>query len=229
MGNDDITGLSFDPEESEPQNFAAAIGWAIVTWQQVEMQQANLFAHLLASRAGLAASAVFYTVKNHSTRLELMKVAAKWLFMMKGPRKRKVLEGEWGSLLARMKEASNLRNRIAHFELDEEMTATGWRLKLRRSRSDFSHIDPNNRERAMAREASRVLKYSHIKDAATEFAELASDLGRFAQAVFRSNQPRLANRIVQEPSPVQASSSIHRHRTATRPQSPLGPKRRKPR
>jgi hypothetical protein len=39
--------------------FFAAIGAAIIAWQSVEREMAHLFSHLLASRAGFAASAVF--------------------------------------------------------------------------------------------------------------------------------------------------------------------------
>jgi hypothetical protein len=52
--------------------FFAAIGAAIIAWQSVEGEMAHLFSYLLASRAGLAASAVFYHIKNNKTRLEML-------------------------------------------------------------------------------------------------------------------------------------------------------------
>jgi hypothetical protein len=93
--------------------FFAAIGAAIIAWQSLEGEMAHLFSHLLASRAGLAASAVFYHIKNNKTRLEMLDIAAR---ISLGFKDRGDLLAEWQALSKSVANASRLRNQIAHSE-----------------------------------------------------------------------------------------------------------------
>ena len=102
-----------DPDECEPEEFAEAVGRAIVSWQHVERSSAHLFSHLLMAR-GFGAWGVFYHVKNQSTRIELLNIAARFLFHFANE---KQMHEKWNALSARLAEASALRNSLAHSQM----------------------------------------------------------------------------------------------------------------
>lgn len=168
-----------DPDECSPEEFAEAIGHAIISWQDVEAQSAGLFSHLLGAK-GIGASAVFYHIKNNSTRIEMMNIAARFRFHF--PHRQKML-AEWKALSQRLLEASSLRNKIAHFEIDEEMTETGWKFTLTPSVFDWSQLDPQNIQKWKQRQQARIVTYTKIKSAEASFARLAKDLSTFSERV----------------------------------------------
>jgi hypothetical protein len=102
---------------------------------------AHLFSHLLASRAGLAASAVFYHIKNNKTRLEMLDIAAR---ISLGFKDRRDLLAEWQALSKSVANASRLRNQIAHSEVEDKLTETGFEYKLQQPSFDYSRLDPSN-------------------------------------------------------------------------------------
>jgi hypothetical protein len=172
-----------DPDESSPEEFAETVGTAILLWQSVEAQAAHLFAHLLASRSAGAMS-VFYHIKNFSTRLEMMNIGARFLFYGRG---RKRLAKQWAALASRLYEASSLRNRIAHFEIDESITATGWKFTLGPPAFDWSQLTPDDPQRWKNRQSRRVVTFSQIEKGCEEFRRLAADLSALAQRVIDLN------------------------------------------
>ncbi|MCF3628189.1 hypothetical protein RJ527_08940 [Thalassospiraceae bacterium LMO-SO8] len=176
-----------DPNESTEEEFYEAIGGAIIIWQNVERECGHLFAHFLVSHNGLGASGVFYHIKNHSTRLQLLDIAARFLF---ATHDRDDMRDEWKLLSDRIRDASGLRNRIAHFTVDEELTATGWKFWLKPQPWDLSQYDPLNADKSLAKMKSKPLTYSQINAATDQFRELATDLAVFAGHVFALIAPQ---------------------------------------
>jgi len=176
-----------DPDECEPGEFAEAVGRAVISWQNVESSSAHLFSHLLVARS-LGAWGVFYHVKNQSTRIEFLNIAARFLFHSADE---KELHEKWKLLSPRLAAASALRNRMAHFEIDETMTPTGWKFTLSPPRLDWSQLDPAQPERWSQRQRQRVLRYSQIKDAWRDFEKLGDDLNDFANEVCSWNLKRV--------------------------------------
>ena len=186
------------PEESSSEEFAEAIGRAVMAWQPVETQCAYTFLQLMVSKSAGAMS-VFYYIKNFSTRLETMNIAARFLFYGHG---RKRLANEWGRLSQRLQAGSNLRNRIAHYAINESITAIGWKFTLGPPEFDWSQLDPRDPYRWGKRQSQRVLTYSQIRSAEKEFSNLTSALERFSMRVTRLNGK-------QEPPPIGAKELPH--------------------
>lgn len=175
-----------DPNESGPEQFAEAVGLAIIQWQDIESHSAHLFSHLLQAR-GLGAIASVYYIKNFSTRIELMNIAARfWLMTLDD----KSLQRSWKALSERLARASALRNRIAHFEVDEEITPTSWKFTLTPHKHDWSQLEPEHRDRWLHRQQARSLTYSQIKNACCDFRKLANDIALFAKGVIETNARR---------------------------------------
>ena len=128
-----------DPDESTEEEFFEAIGSAIIAWQHVESRCAYLFAYLLWAY-GFGPIAIFYHIKNFSTRIEIMNIAARFTFEHR-PNAR--LKTRWVTLSERLTKASALRNRLAHFEMDESMTPNGWKFSLQPPSSDWSQLNPD--------------------------------------------------------------------------------------
>jgi len=175
-----------DPDESTDDEFFSAIGVAITLWQNVEADCAFLFESLLATKNGGAASAIFYHIKNQSTRLELLNIAARFFLTMP---EQENMRNEWAALSDRIKEAFSIRNRIAHFVVDETMTPTAWKFELKPQLLDFGQYDMQNVMKSLARRKSKSLRYSQIVAAADQFRTLAVDLNRFARRVFALAHP----------------------------------------
>lgn len=170
-----------NPDESTEGEFFEAIGVAVVIWQDVEGECARLFHHLLVSNNGPAAYATFYHIKNQSTRLELLNIGAKFLFILP---EQSEFRNEWARLAGRIKEAFGLRNKIAHSMIDETMTPTAWKFELKPQSSDFGHWDPQNTKKSIARLRSKSVSYSEIVSASGQFRELARDLREFSGRVW---------------------------------------------
>jgi hypothetical protein len=157
--------------------FFAAIGAAIIAWQSVEREMAHLFSHLLASRAGLAASAVFYHIKNNKTRLEMLDIAAK---ISLGFKDRGDLLAEWQALSKSVANASRLRNQIAHSEVEDKLTEAGFEYKLQQPSFDYSRLDPSNPEKFAKYRLTKTLLPEHIDSVALDFHALSDALNKFA-------------------------------------------------
>lgn len=172
-----------DPNEAELEQFAEAVGLAIIQWQDIESRSAHLFSHLLRARS-LGAIATVYYIKNFSTRIEMMNIAARFWFMQFDD---KSLQKDWKALTERLSQASALRNRIAHFEVDEEMTPSSWKFTLIPPRLDWSQLDPEQGERWLQRQRARSLAYSQIENAWRDFRKLGDDIDLFARRVIEMN------------------------------------------
>lgn len=225
-----LEGLAMiDPNESSSEDFAEAVGEAIIAWQRVEVQCAFLFAHLIWAYGG-GAVAVFYYIKNFSTRIEMMNIAARLMFYTR-PNKR--LNKKWLTLSDRLSKASSLRNRIAHSEIDETMTPTGWKFTMKSPSLDWSQLDPHNPDKWNQRRLSREVTYSQIDAASRDFYKLADDLSKFAVQIIKWRDPKIE--LPPEPtfSPSPASSldllaPIKRRKPPpekkTKPKSPSPPR-----
>jgi hypothetical protein len=164
-------------EYDDGDAFFAAIGAAIIAWQSVEREMAHLFSHLLASRAGFAASAVFYHIKNNKTRVEMLDIAARISF---GFSDREDLLAEWQSLSKSVINASRLRNQIAHSDVEDELTVKGLEYKLLPPSFDYSRLDPSNPEKHMRYRKAKTLSLEHINGVARDFNALSDALNKFA-------------------------------------------------
>jgi hypothetical protein len=172
-----VTAHSEPNEYDNGDAFFAAIGAAIVAWQSVEREMAHLFSHLLASRAGLAASAVFYHIKNNKTRLEMLDIAAR---ISLGFTDRGDLLAEWQALSKSVANASRLRNQIAHSEVDDKLTETGFEYKLQQPSFDYSRLDPSNLEKFAKYRLAKTLLPEDIDSVALDFHALSYALNKFA-------------------------------------------------
>jgi len=210
----------YDPEKRE-NAFYCAIGTAVMGWQAVESQMAYVFTHLLVSRSGFAASAVFYHIKNNKTRLEILDIAARLGLGLRSP-KAKALLSEWQALSKRLKSATDLRNKIAHSMVEDEITNMGCKFSLRPPGDDFSRFDPENPNRSRARAKSRAIDSSTVDGAASQFRQLSSDLNAFAARLFAYHYPRAKRPTLAEivASPPQATDSKDRRQGVRRRKPP---------
>lgn len=160
------------PTEAE---FFEAVGRAVVAWQQVEVSACVLFVVLLRAGNEGGARAAFDRVGNFAMRIELLDVAAKYLFAMsKGVGE---LPKRWEALRGRLFGASDLRNRLAHSELGED----GAGLKLRPQLLDLSRVDPTDLMKAAKAKKAREVDYETVKKAEHLFEALIYDLLAFRQ------------------------------------------------
>jgi hypothetical protein len=179
----------YNPDGRDEEEFYAAIGAAVMNWQAVESEMAYVFGHLLASRAGIAATGVFYHIKNNKTRLEILDIAAR-LGLGFGSPKAKSLLAEWRTLSTRLTSATALRNKIAHSQVEEELTQGGWKFGLRAPTDDYSRFDPDNPRRSRARAKSYAINFQKIGEGAPQFMQLSHDLNAFATKLFAFYHPR---------------------------------------
>lgn len=176
-----------DPNESTGSEFAEAVGRAVIAFTRVETTAANLFSALLKSANPLGAAAVLWRVGNFSMRVELMDVAAKWLFgtfQITGE-----LPARWEALRTRMYAASDLRNRLAHSEVYEDMTEDAFKYTLRQPLLDFSRLDPAKLEKTGKAKVARSVDYVTAKGAVGLFEKLSEDLGDLVRDVARAKAP----------------------------------------
>lgn len=162
--------------EEEAEAFYTAIGRAVVTWQRLEAQMAYVYSFLLASRAGVAASAAFYHIKNDNLRHDMLDVAAR--HSLSGS-----TLGEWRELSARLTTAIAMYHRIGHCETDEEMAETGWTWRIQPPGGVYSRFDPLDRS-TPASGAADKLRLKKIGEATQMFAELSRALNSFALKLF---------------------------------------------
>lgn len=211
-----------DPDESSPEEFAEAIGRAIIAWHAVEALAANLFSSLLLS-PGMGGVAVFYHIKNFKTRLEMMNIAARFLFL--GSKNKKLL-AKWRTLSRQILTSITLRNRIAHSELSEATTETSWKFWLGPPILDWSQLDPDKMDRWAQRQSARVLTYSDIKDAWIDFEKLAGEISTFKREV-DSLRETLSERL-SEPLMIPNARVLGSGHLVLTAHEPLHPRRKKP-
>jgi hypothetical protein len=149
------------PDEAPEETFFAAVGAAVSMWQAVEREMANVFPQLLACKAGFAGSAILYHIKNNKTRLEILDIAAK--FSLGFDPKYEKLFSEWQGLSSRLSDATELRNKIAHFQIDEEMGIENWIWTLPPPRDDYSRFQPDKPERSKAKALSKAIGFKRIE------------------------------------------------------------------
>ena len=175
------------PSESE---FFEAVGRAVVAWQGVETIASTLFFVLLRAGNELGARSVFYRVSNFAMRVELLDIAAKYLFQFS--ERVGDLPERWEGLRSRLFSGSDLRNRLAHSELGEDEIG----FKLRPPFFDFSRVDPNKLEKAMLARLGREVDYVTVKGAENLFEMLCHDIYRFRDDVARLKPKRTRKRQV---------------------------------
>ena len=170
-----------DPKASTEREFLEAVGRAVVEWQSVEVVSSGLFFILLQARNQAGASALFWRIGNFAMRIEMLDIAAKYLF---APSKRPdELPKRWDGLRARLYSASDLRNRIAHSEIGEEDSGRRTAFKLRAPLLDWSRVDPANLEKGARAMKVREVDYVKLKGAGLLFTELCRDLVYFRMDV----------------------------------------------
>ena len=135
------------PQKKVPPNkdlcteteFHEAVGRAIIHFQNLETATSTLFGALLGARNEVGARAAFYTLQNNATRIQLMDVAARWLVFVRGGKK---LRKRWEDVRDRLREASALRNRVAHSDLNTTRYPTGTEYSLVNPFMNWSRLEP---------------------------------------------------------------------------------------
>lgn len=176
-------------DEASPDEFAAAIGRSIISWQHVERECAILFGHLLRAGNGMGAIAAFYRITNFSTRVELLEISAR--FYMSGVHPHSEAEA-WAKLLNRLISANSLRNRIVHYEVNEEMGEAGWIFTLAPHSFDWSSMPVGDGARLgkwAQKRNERIIGIAEIRSAEAEFDAIASELHRLGQSVYAEQYP----------------------------------------
>src|ERR1700730_3445025 len=67
----DTVAIIVDTNPPQAQPFFRAIGYAIATWQRVELSLCNVFVTVSTCRDELVASGIFYSVRDFSLKLQL--------------------------------------------------------------------------------------------------------------------------------------------------------------
>lgn len=163
-----------NPENcSSAEEFAEAVGRAIIAFQSVESRAANLFAWLLG--AGVGASAVFYHIGNFTTRIQMMDIAARWMLI--GDERLGMME-DWKKLRTRLYEVNDLRNRIAHSEIRESYSfeEEEFAFTLHQPFMDWSRLDPLDPEKWAKAQKARDVDFVAVKGAEATFEALERDL-----------------------------------------------------
>lgn len=176
--------------------FAVVHSTALVYWSHVEARLFIIFGRLLRSRSRKAMSAVYHSVINVKTRLEMIDAAAKVTMHDAA------LLSDWGRLLDRIRERSSRRNDLAHFMLVQSRDGTPTTV-LRSSIFDSR--------------AGKEREYSikQIKEISDSFVALKDDLDGFLKKL-RALPPPSLDRLSQAQNRTRRAPTLPR-RTRTRP------------
>jgi len=171
------------PDEASPEDFAASIGRAIISWQHVERECAVLFCRLMRAGNGMGAIAAFYHITNFSTRAELLEISARFYMAGVHPHPE---AAAFSQLQSRLILANSMRNRIVHSEVNEEMTETGWIFTLAPHMFDWSKMPIGDGERLKKwaqKRSERIISLSIVKAAEAEFDAIATEVNRLWQSI----------------------------------------------
>ena len=149
------------------------IGAALVWWGRIERSLCDIFLDCLMGADHTSGSAVFYSVINLKTKLDLIEAAIKFR-----TEDREVLDG-WTKLSRKVRESSSHRQPIAHCNIVHfPQAARGDRVVL-----TASPLDPVRWGR------SRPLNLKMIKDRTKAFAALAKRVDDFFKKLRKLPQP----------------------------------------
>ena len=116
IGNHFFNSL-LDTVPSQAPALYMAIGNAVTCWQFVELALCAVFCKVSTCKDEKVASAIFYTLRDFSQKLDICRSAAR-LSLSGTP-----LLKEFNILRGRMRTASELRNNLAHFHIALNMSA----------------------------------------------------------------------------------------------------------
>jgi hypothetical protein len=105
-----VSGI-IDTVPSQVPAFYMAIGSAITAWQFVETALCAVFCKVSVCQDDKVACAIFYTVRDFAQKLDICRSAAR-LSLAGSP-----LMDEFNTLRRRLRDASELRNALAHFHV----------------------------------------------------------------------------------------------------------------
>lgn len=150
-----------------------AIGRAMTTWQDVELQLFLLYARLITPRGNFhSLAAAFYTVKNFSTRADMVTNTVLINFGSKSP-----FYKAWQKLRTpELTECNGLRNRIAHFRLSN----SGRGLFLVDEIINIAGIDFDSRIDFHLKRETKHLSVEDVEALTPRFANLAVGLSQTA-------------------------------------------------
>jgi hypothetical protein len=114
--------------QSTADEFAEAIGRAVLAWRDIEHRSANLYVWLLDARNAQGAITSFYAVHSMTVRAMMLKSAAHCMFQSPDMED---LSEEFGAVMEQLAECSRLRNRLSHSDVGEELTDDGWSYSLK--------------------------------------------------------------------------------------------------
>jgi hypothetical protein len=169
-----------------------ALGFAFLTWQDVEKAHFKLFLRMLGAPQWEVCSAAYYSVESFAARHSMVGRMA--YFFMQGDKfksQRKIWCGEGGGLQKEIKDANENRNKLAHYGMDfdildhgEEQPDGSYRFQLSPPR--LQPVDTNLVARLAGHTPDKPeynLSADEIRGYATGFAALGVQLNQFQESL----------------------------------------------
>ena len=167
-------------DEENSKEFAANLGFAIIAWQGIERACAFLYIALINAKFSHAAMGAFYSIRGFNQRVEMLEVAARHRLSLASAEH---LKDDFSELMGRVKQASSIRNRMAHSTVEEEKTATGSRFRMSPDIFDFSKADFADPEKWHEALKKKSLSQDDVFGAFDAFHKLSADINAFAGRV----------------------------------------------
>jgi hypothetical protein len=158
-----------DTNKCTEKQFFEAMGRAMAAFQDVESHMGQLFTALIASRNDTAAQAVFYHLQNNSLRIQVMDIAARWLGLADARGK---LRKRWETVRTKLRDASDLRNRIAHGDYYDFAPHP----VLTKPLGDWSKLEPGKLLTHSKKTIERQVTYSMLVKAPDEWWKLCVEM-----------------------------------------------------
>jgi hypothetical protein len=171
------------------KQFFEAVGRVIVGFQDLEGEMSSLFVALMAARNDIGARAAFYHLQNNATRIQLMDIAARWLELVD---RRGRLRKRWEGVRDRLREASDLRNRVAHSNYYD----FGPKRALTKPLMDLSRLEPGKLISHSSKALERQVTYSILRDAIKVWGRLGADVVKLTDDVQALYKRRGHDRLI---------------------------------
>lgn len=154
-----------------------AIGCAISNFCRVEAGLGLIFSRVMQARSSRVAEAAFYSVQSFSDKLKMTNNAAQSSLVLAGR------ITQWDALCKRCQSASELRNKLAHFEVVQRSVNNGpIEVRLEPNFSDFIRIEKSG---------PKSFNVEQITAWDCSFQQLATTLFELALSLPETHQPSL--------------------------------------
>lgn len=185
------------PEVAPDSIFYQTLGKAISLWQYVERDLCLVFEVIAQCRNEPVARAIFYTPKDFSTKLDIVHHVAR--IFLPGSEKTG-LKGEWFALRRRLRDASEVRNCLAHFqfitkgEIQPTPQANWGNVPIYGVDISYwltpNYEDPNYEFTKSGQNGTkRPLDHAGLTEAHARFLQLTADLKEITQKIRGGSAP----------------------------------------